>query len=620
MSDFSHDSARYGLSDDARHMRVRMRSKADAALLMCQNRLSILILLFGFGFIGIAAKLAAIAVSSAADGTTVPGLVQTAHEPSVRADIVDRNGDLLATTLKTASLYADPEVIKGKNASPEQAAAHVDAAVDALVGVLPNLDAQTLTRNLMHHKNFVWVQRGLTPRQQQEILRLGLPGLGFEQELARFYPRGNLTAHALGVTGVDNEGRTGLELSLDERLRTNPAPLVSSLDMRIQNAVRRELADAMQEFRAIGAAGMVMDAHSGEILAMVSLPDFDPHNPPAPGSQEGARAKDLDPLFNRNSMGVYEMGSTFKIFNTAMALESGRVHMNDSFDATRPIQIGRFRISDFHPENRWMTVDEIFQHSSNIGSVRMAMEVGPAHQREFMAALGFLEPTKIELPERGRPQYPQAWRDINMMTISFGHGISVSPLHLMQATAAMINGGVMHPITLLKRDRTQPASGRRVISEATSDRIRQLMRLVVTDGTAAKADVPGYFVGGKTGTSEKNVNGAYVTNARISSFIGAFPMQDPRYVVFAMIDEPKGNAKTAGYATGGWVAAPAVGRIIAQIGPMLGVRPDAPHDPVILNALAVRPAPSATPRLNPAAQLAAYRPASPQASAGDDRD
>ncbi|OYQ32401.1 penicillin-binding protein [Niveispirillum lacus] len=579
--------------------RIRVNGRAAGALAMGKSRLVVMMAAFTVGFGAVGAKLVDATVSFG--GAKEPSVARAAARtmPQVRADIVDRNGVLLATSLHTASLFADPKLILDAN-----------EAVQHLTRVLPELDPVALMADLKSDKRFVWIKRNLSPRQQQEIFRLGIPGLNFQREERRVYPQGNLAAHVVGFSGVDNNGLMGIEQAFDTRLKENDEPLRLSIDVRLQHVLRKELVNAVEEFRAIGAAGMVMDVKTGEILGMVSVPDFDPHAPPPPQEEQ-----DTDPRFNRNTLGVYEMGSTFKIFNTAMALESGQVHMNDMFDATRPIRIGRFTISDFHPENKWMDVADVFKHSSNIGSVKMAMEVGPQAQKDFMAKLGFLRQANLEVPERGWPMVPNPWREVNMMTISFGHGMSVSPVHLMAAVGGTVNGGVMHPATLLVRDNVNEIPGTRIISEKTSDQVRKLMRLVVTEGTATKADAAGYLVGGKTGTADKVKGRSYAANARISSFAGAFPMNDPRYAIYVMVDEPKGTKKTFGFATGGWVAAPTVGNIVAQIGPLLGVKPQDANAPEIIQALAIRPPPA--PGSGTGAQVAAIPVTM---TSGEDRD
>ena len=543
--------------------RVRAGSRAAHALETAKSRLMVTMAIFGLAFGAVGIKLVDATVMSQGGDT---GLAQAASAhaiPASRADIVDRNGVLLASSLATASLHADPKLI----INPVE-------ATRKLVSVLPDLDYNDTLSKLKSDKRFVWIRRNLNPREHYEVNRLGIPGIYFQREERRVYPNANLTAHVVGFTGVDNSGLMGIEQSFDKQLRASSEPLQLSLDVRLQHIVKRELQTAVDEFQALGGAGMIMDVKTGEVLAMVSLPDFDPH---APTNDENAR-------FNRNTLGVYEMGSTFKIFNSALALESGKIHMGDSFDATKSIRVGRFSISDYHGKNRWLTVPEIFMYSSNIGSVRMAMEVGTPAQRALMDKLGLLKRSPVEIPEVGAPMVPHPWRDASTMTIAFGHGLSVSPVQMASAAGAAMNGGILHPATLLKRAPDAEIPGTRVISPQTSDQIRRLMRLVVTQGTATGAAAPGYVVGGKTGTAEKTSGHGYAKKALLSSFIGGFPINDPRYLVLAMIDEPKGNKRTFGYATGGWVAAPLAGRIIRQVGPLMGISPIDENLPEIRNA------------------------------------
>ena len=382
--------------------------------------------------------------------------------------------------------------------------------------------------------------------------------------------------------------------------------------MRVQNILRQELMTAIEEFRAIGAAGLVLDARTGELLAMVSLPDFNPNNPGLASA---------DSRFNRVTQGVYEMGSTFKLFTAAMALDSGTTTLNGGYDASKPIRVARHTIRDYRAKNRWLSVPEILVHSSNIGAAEMALDVGGQLQRIYLEQLGLLEPATIELPEVGVPLVPSPtqWRDVHTMTIGFGHGISVSPLQLASGVAAVVNTGVFRRPTVIRREgpdesgsdergpgedgaeEAEPdGDGRRVISPETSRTMCALMRLIVLSGTGRNADVPGLRIGGKTGTAEKIVGGRYSRNARISSFIGAFPIDAPRYVVLAMIDEPQGNASTHFYATGGWVAAPVIRSVSQRIAPLLGVEPkpldgddEAPQnvkDPGMLLAVAMKQA------------------------------
>ena len=550
---------------------VRLEGGRKAAIETGRNRLMVALLLFGLCFTVLAARLMQLTLLPAADPPQARGLPLSPPPERVvldRQPIVDRNGVLLATNLRTASLFAEPK----KVLNPAEAAAR-------LVQELPELSEADVRAKLSSGKSFVWLKRNLTPRQQYVVNRLGIPGLMFQAEQRRIYPQGPLAAHVLGFTDVDGRGIAGIEQFFDETLR-DPSragePLEMAIDIRVQHALRDELARSMAEFNAIGAGGLVLDVHTGEIVGMISLPDFDPANP-------GEAPKDT--RFNRITLGVYEMGSTMKTLNTAMALDSGVVKLSGSFDATRPIQIGKFTIRDDHAKNRYLTVPEIFMYSSNIGSARMAVEVGPAGQRAFMDKIGMLKKPTLELPEIGGPLVPRNWKTVETMTIAFGHGMSITPLQLASATAAIVNGGVLHPATLVKRQPGLPVPGQQVISQQVSDTMRKLMHLVVDEGTGKKATVDGYLVGGKTGTSEKvNARGGYNRKALFNTFVAAFPMTAPRYVVIASIDEPKGNKSTYGFATAGWTAAPAAGRIIARIAPMLGV------EPVDENSLAVRQA------------------------------
>jgi cell division protein FtsI (penicillin-binding protein 3) len=534
---------------------------ARQSLDQSHTRLLITAALFCIAFAVIGARLVLVTLDG--DGPFVAQGGPT-HNPSLRADIVDRNGVLLATTLETPSLFADPKEI----GDPHAAAA-------ALKSVLPDLDAKDVEDRLASAKSFVWLRRHLSPREEAAINRLGLPGLHFMPEGKRVYPEGDLAAHVVGYSDTDGNGLAGVERGLDQRLKAGGAPVTLALDARIQYILRDETAKAVSEFDAVGGMGIVMDVRTGEVLAMVSLPDFDPN--------DSATATTAT-TFDRDTLGVYEMGSVFKIFNTAMALDSGKITLADSFDAN-PIHIGRFTIHDFEPMNHPLTVPQIFMYSSNIGAAHMAVEVGTDYQKAFMARIGMLRPAGLEIPELGRPLYPVDWRQINTMTIAYGQGIAVSPLHVASGVAAMINGGLMRPATLIKRAPDEVSDGERVVSADTSTKMRELLRLVVQAGTGKFADVPGYLVGGKTGTAQKQLGRGYEANARLASFVGAFPMSAPRYVVLCMVDEPKPDAQSHGYATGGWVAAPVVARVIARMAPLVGLPPIPDDSPEAKNEL-----------------------------------
>lgn len=552
--------------------KVQFTGLAAETLETGRLRLFLTAVMFALAFAAVAARLVDVAVLGAGSGPSLAAAAGSLSGAS-RADITDRNGIVLAASLPTASLYADASVVP----DPEAAAAQLASVVD-------DIDIDRVVERLSTGRRFVWLHRHLTPTEQYRVNRLGIPGLGFESEERRFYPLGALTAHVVGFTDVDGVGLAGVERSFDDTLDQGAGPLELSLDVRVQEIVRDEVEAAMAEFRAIGGAGLVMDANTGEVLAMVSLPDFNPYHP---------GTADDDRRFNRTTLGVYEMGSTFKIFTMAMALDSGVTSLSGGFDATHPIRVGRFTIRDFHPQARWLTVPEIFRYSSNIGSVHMAMAVGTDRQRDYLGRLGLLDPTPIELPEVGAPLVPDPWREINTMTIGFGHGLSVSPMQLASAVSASVNGGVYVPPTLIRRDPSADLPGTPVLSSTTSDILRRLMRLVVEEGTGRQADAEGYLIGGKTGTAEKAQRHGYSSTALLSSFVAAFPMNDPRYVIFVMLDEPRGNESTHGYATGGWVAAPVVGRIVERMAPMLGMAPVDPEQPEILEALDLNLAPGA---------------------------
>ncbi len=480
-----------------------------------------------------------------------------------RGNIIDRNGVLLATSLITASLYANPREVKD-----------ADAAAAKLAKTL-GMDGKRILTRLKDNKSFVWIKRNLTPREQHAVNLLGIPGLYFQPEERRVYPYGDITSHAIGYVGVDNQGLAGIEKTMDMRLRDtteNFTPLSLSLDVRLQAIMCEEIKRAMDEYHAIGAVGVIMDIASGELLSMVSLPDFDPHNP----SRGTEKAK-----FNRASLGVYEMGSTFKTFTMAMGLEHKLVNMTSGYDATNPFKISSYTIQDSHPQRRWLSVPEIYAYSSNIGTAKLALDVGSRRQKEFLKKLGMLEQVDIELPEKTKPLWPSDWKDINTVTISYGHGMSVTPLHLVRAIATIVGDGHTPRLTLLKDGNKNRAKGERVVSDQTLRNVRRLMRLVVGHGTGGKADVPGYRVGGKTGTAEKvSSGGGYNADSKIASFVATFPVDKPKYVVLVMIDEPKGNKATYGFATGGWISAPVVGNVISRMGPILGIEPryDVPED------------------------------------------
>jgi cell division protein FtsI (penicillin-binding protein 3) len=481
-----------------------------------------------------------------------------------RPDVFDRKGRLIATDVRTPSLFAEPRRL-----------IDVDEATDLLLKTLPDLDRADLRARLTSKRYFAWLKREITPEQQRAIYRLGLPGIGFLKEYKRVYPNGPLAAHVLGQVNVDNQGILGLEKWIDTgglsalhlagfATNHNLAPVEIALDLDVQQAVRDELMVGKDRFKAQAANAIVIDVHNGEIVSMVSLPDFDPNKPGSP--------KDKN-RFNRLMTGVFEMGSTFKALTVAMALDSGKVTMNSTFDATHPLKYGKHTIHDFHPQRRVLSTSEVFTYSSNIGSARIALTLGVEAHKAFMKKMGLLERLRTELPESAMPLIPNPWSEINTVTIAFGHGLSVTPLQAVKATAALVNGGHLIEPTFLRRTEAEAkANAPRVIKKSTSDQMRYLLRLNVEIGSAKRAEVEGYFVGGKTGTSEKVERGRYSKNKVLTAFMGIFPSDKPRYLVLVMLDEPQ-KEQGAAAATAGLNAAPVAGKIIARIAPLLGVEP-----------------------------------------------
>ena len=530
---------------------VHIEGSAKQALETGRTRLLVTGLVFALAFLFVGLRLAE--VSLLAGPLQAQQAKAAALPPPVRADIRDRNGVLLASTLPSATLIANPRHVR----DPEDVARR-------LAKVLPEMSVEAVAEKLDRDRAHVTLMRNLTPRQQQAVFGLGVPGLDFERALRRVYPQGRLFSHVVGLTDTDERGIAGVELSFDRQLREDGEDLRLSLDARIQHIVAEALDRSMREFSAIGGAALVLDAKSGELLAMVTLPTYEPTR--RQNASEEAR-------FNRASLGLYEMGSVFKIFTTAQGLDEGFVDLDDTFDVSEPIRVGWHSIGDFKPKKKSLSIPEIFIYSSNIGTVRIAMAGGTKRQQEFLERLGLTRPAPLELPEVGNPRLPSPWREINTMTISYGHGMAVTPVQLVSAVGAVVNGGIYRPATLVRQSDDAHDLGVQVMRERTSRQMRWMMRQAVQMGSGRKADAAGYLVGGKTGTADKLRNGSYHRGSRIASFVSAFPMNDPRYVVFAMVDEPKGTKKTFGHASGGWVAAPVVKEIVERIGPLLGVEP-----------------------------------------------
>jgi cell division protein FtsI (penicillin-binding protein 3) len=495
---------------------------------------------------------------------TVSSIAPADRLMASRPDLLDRNGEVLATDIRTVSLFAEPHRI-----------VDVDEAIEKLRTVLPDLDTRGTYQKLKSESRFQWLRRQLTPKQQSQILALGIPGIGFRPEKRRFYPGGATASHVIGHVNIDNRGVAGMERYLDSQGladltalgMTSDQPLEPvklSIDLRVQAIVREVVVGAIQKFEALGAGAVVINVHTGEILAMVSAPDYDP-NHPAEGAKEG--------WLNRMSNGTFEMGSTFKSFTIAMGLDSGKVRIGDTFDARFPIRIGGFTIKDFHGKGRILSVPEIFQYSSNIGTAKIADTVGIEGHKEFLTRLGLLTKMQTELPEIAMPTQPRVWKKINSVTISFGHGVSTTPLQTAIAGAALVNGGKLIEPTFLPRTVAQADQvAKQVLQPGASKDMRFLFEWNGVNGSGRNARVEGFNVGGKTGTADKVVNGRYVHDKNFNAFLSAFPMDKPEYVVLSFIDEPKTD-KGNGAALAGSSAAPMVHDIITRSAAILGVKP-----------------------------------------------
>lgn len=489
-----------------------------------------------------------------------------------RGDIVDRDGQALARTIDAWTIGLAPNKIIGNK---------LDIA-RKLAELMPEKDEATYLQMMRSGRNFYYLRRRASPSLVAAINAFGEPGLALEREPDRLYPQTSLAAHVVGYTDVDGKGNAGIERAFDEQLRDperRGEPITLSISSRVQQALEHELGDAMATFSAIGAAGVIMDIHTGELLAMTSLPQLNP-NAAGQGTPEAR--------FNRATLGVYELGSTFKPFTMAMAMDSGVIRsMGQMYPCPDALHAYGHTISDTHPFGRACSVAEIMKESSNIGTAQIAAQLGKTRQEAFLKKMGFLDKVNVELKERGRTLTPgNRWGPFETMTVGFGHGIAVTPLHLATGYASLFNGGIYRPATLLKVDRNHPAGqGHRVFTEDTSYKMRALLRLVVTEGTGRKADAPGYRIGGKTGTAEKIVGGHYTSAAVITSFAGVFPMDEPRYVIIVMLDEPKATPETFGFHTAGWNVAPVVSKTVSRIAPMLGVRPDKRREPNLAEVL-----------------------------------
>ncbi|MEO9825482.1 MAG: penicillin-binding protein 2 [Paracoccaceae bacterium] len=556
------------------NLEARHESTRDVDRQRAEGRLLVLGVVFLCAFCMVGLKMSFIAASDPAEPRAAASGAQIV---AARADITDRNGRLLATNLTTHSLYAQPPQM----IEPLRAA-------KALAEIFPDLDEAKLQRQFTGKRKFIWIKRRISPEQQQAVHDIGEPGLLFGPREMRLYPNGSLAAHILGGAGFGREGVSsaevigvaGIEKALDEELRDpgrGDVPLTLSLDLTVQAAVERVLEGGMRLMSAKGAAAVLMDVRTGEVISLASLPDFDPNDRPRPlttGDQADS------PLFNRAVQGLYELGSTFKIFTTAQAIDERLVSRTTWIDTTGPLKWGKHRIRDLFDHGKALTVEDVIVESSNIGTARIAMMIGPERQQDFLRGLGLLTQTGIELIEApgSRPLLPKKWSEIQAMTISYGHGMSASPLHLASAYATLVNGGTKVTPTLLKRD--EPEAGAQVLSANTSKQMREFLRAVVTRGTATLGEVAGYQVAGKTGTADKpKPQGGYYDDKVIATFASVFPADDPAYVLVVSLDEPVETSGREPRRTAGWTAVPVAAEVIRRIAPLLGLAPDVEQGP-----------------------------------------
>ena len=529
-----------------------------------QNRIRLLGLFFAAAFAMISGQLVLINVLKPVEETNSELAAHLSRIP--RPDIVDRNGLVLATDIAVASLYADPRKL-----------GDYEEAVELISTQLPDVDSKDLLAKFRQPgRAFVWIKRQVSPEERDAVYNLGLPGVGYVNERKRVYPQGRLAAHTVGYVDVDTKGIAGIEKYLDDEgaiytasladpVRQVAAPAELALDARVQHILTDELAKAITKFKAIAGGGIILDIETGEVISLVSLPDFNPN------ADEKRLDKDQQ---NKMLSGVYELGSVVKAVTFAMGFDYGTITMKSKYDARFPLVIGNARINDFHAQRRVLTVPEIFTNSSNIGAAKIALDVGIEGHQEFLRRVGLFDRLTTEVPESARPLLPKRWGRLVSATVAFGHGFAVQPLQGLSVVAGLLNDGKQIPPTFMRRSKEEAeVLAQQIVKPATSQSLRTLFRLNATDGSASKANVIGYRVGGKTGTAEKVVGKRYSKDKRLASFIGAFPMEKPRYAMLIMLDEPKPLPETYGFATSGWNAVPTAAKIIERIAPLLGVVP-----------------------------------------------
>ncbi len=538
------------------------RTKRPNVVVRLYIMLGVLVCLFS----SIIFRIIDLTLSEKDDISAFVSSTQNVTQFHTRLNIYDRNGEILATNVSTASLYAEPRSIR----NPQEAAKKVAA-------IIPSLDYEQVFKKLSSSKNFVWLKRHLTPQEQGTVIELGLPGLSLARDERRFYPHENLCSHVIGYTDIDGNGIAGLEKKYDQTLREKELTL--SLDLRVQNIVRKELMKAMLVHAASGGFAIVADVNNGEILAMSSLPDFNPHKIDV-SDYKNVKRNTLTPLFNRATLGLAEMGSTFKVFTVAAGLDTHKITLNDAFNVSNPIKVGRFTINDYKGKGGYLSVPEVLMYSSNLGVAQIAQRMGIASQKKYMRQFGMLDPIDFDIPEVSKPRFPSDnnWKAASLITISYGHGIAVTPLHMVQAMSAVVNGGFLRKPTLLRKHELTTSTPEKsedvqskVLAYDTSITMRKLLRLIVDKGSGKKADIKGYMVGGKTGTAEKVQGGQYNKKLNTALFIAVFPINDPKYMIFIAVDEARPNKINCGYTTGGMIAAPIAAEITREIAPILNV-------------------------------------------------
>ena len=531
--------------------KIKSSNLRRAKLSVCGTLLVLLFVGIGYRAVTLASP---IENSSKFTITTKNNLLLNKQENTNRGNIFDRNHNLLATTINVSSLSINPHEVL-----------NIDETISKLKVIFPSIDKKTLLKKINSKKHHVNLVREITPKEHIAVLNLGIEGIKVESVNKRIYPNNSLASHVLGNTDIDGKGIAGIEKSFDTNLKIGEN-VTLSIHGGIQHILKTNLLEQINKFEAEGGAGIIMDAKNGEIYALASLPDYNANN-----------YKNItnDKLFNKATKGIYELGSTLKLVTAAVAFESGLIKENEVFDVSKPLKISSRTISDFHPLNYAINIPEVIVRSSNIGSAKIAEKFGSSIQLQYLKSLGLMDKLSLEIPETSKPLVRTDAKLLTTMTISYGHGIAITPAHLTSATATILNGGIRISPTLLIP--TSINNNKRIFSEETSMKMRSIMRLVVSNkyGTAKKAEAPGYLVGGKTGTAEKvSASGRYLKKQNIVAFTAGFPMNNPRFVITVMIDNPKGQKSSFGYRTAGWVVAPVVSKIVSRIAPILGIKPE----------------------------------------------